>query len=161
MYERGVERRFEASFYTYVLLDFRKRSNNNGYRETIHISTNRRKNNETCNRLCTPKYRKLQPCDFRNGKSELEEKGHEVRVRDLYELNFNPVLGASDFISFSQGNTPADIKEEQEHISWADSITFIYPVWWAGLPAILKDTLTVYLATASLMLTVKMASRSY
>lgn len=71
-------------------------------------------------------------------KSELEEKGHEVRVRDLYELNFNPVLGASDFISFSQGNTPEDIKEEQEHISWADSITFIYPVWWAGLPAILK-----------------------
>lgn len=71
-------------------------------------------------------------------KKELEEKGHEVRVRDLYELNFNPVLGASDFISFSQGNTPADIKEEQEHISWADSITFIYPVWWAGLPAILK-----------------------
>ena len=68
----------------------------------IHISTNRRKKNETCNRLCTPEYRKLQPCDFRNGKSELEGKGHEVRVRDLYELNFNPVLGASDFISFSQ-----------------------------------------------------------
>lgn len=105
---------------------------------TIHISTNRRKKNETCNRLCTPKYRKLQPCDFRNSKSELEGKGHEVRVRDTYELNFNPVLGASDFISFSQGNTPEDIKEEQEHISWADSITFIYPVWWAGLPAILK-----------------------
>ncbi|PHG54887.1 NAD(P)H-dependent oxidoreductase [Bacillus toyonensis] len=59
-------------------------------------------------------------------KSELEGKGHEVRVRDLYELNFNPVLGASDFISFSQGNTPEDIKEEQKHITWAD------------LPAILK-----------------------
>ncbi|PFW89867.1 NAD(P)H dehydrogenase [Bacillus pseudomycoides] len=71
-------------------------------------------------------------------KDELEEKGHEVRVRDLYELNFNPVLAASDFVSFSQGNTPADIKEEQEHITWADNITFIYPVSWAGLPAILK-----------------------
>ncbi|MGQ0452172.1 NAD(P)H-dependent oxidoreductase [Bacillus sp. SS-TM] len=35
--------------------------------------------------------------------------------------------------SFAEG-----IKDEQEHISWADSITFIYPVWWAGLPAILK-----------------------
>ncbi|WP_369902005.1 NAD(P)H-dependent oxidoreductase [Bacillus manliponensis] len=71
-------------------------------------------------------------------KGQLEEKGHEVRVRDLYELNFNPVLAASDFISFSEGNTPADIAEEQEHIKWADAITFIYPVWWAGLPAILK-----------------------
>jgi hypothetical protein len=41
---------------------------------TIHISTNRRKNNETCNRLCTPKYRKLQPCDFRNGKKGIRRK---------------------------------------------------------------------------------------
>ncbi|PEZ06550.1 NAD(P)H dehydrogenase [Bacillus sp. AFS018417] len=69
---------------------------------------------------------------------QLQEKGHEVRVRDLYAINFNPVLAADDFISFSQGNTPADIKAEQEHITWADVITFIYPVWWAGLPAILK-----------------------
>ncbi|MDM5157083.1 NAD(P)H-dependent oxidoreductase [Bacillus sp. DX1.1] len=69
---------------------------------------------------------------------QLEEKGHEVRVRDLYALNFNPVLATDDFISFSQGNTPAEIEEEQKHIAWADVITFIYPVWWAGLPAILK-----------------------
>ncbi|CAG9612550.1 Glutathione-regulated potassium-efflux system ancillary protein KefF [Bacillus rhizoplanae] len=69
---------------------------------------------------------------------QLQEKGHEVRVRDLYAINFNPVLAANDFISFSQGNTPADIKAEQEHITWADVITFIYPVWWTGLPAILK-----------------------
>ncbi|WJE52354.1 NAD(P)H-dependent oxidoreductase [Bacillus cereus] len=71
-------------------------------------------------------------------KAEQEGKDHEVRVRDLYELNFNPVLSASDFVSFSQGKTPANIQEEQEHITWADSIIFIYPVWWAGLPAILK-----------------------
>ncbi|MDM5190603.1 NAD(P)H-dependent oxidoreductase [Bacillus sp. DX4.1] len=69
---------------------------------------------------------------------QLEEKGHEVRVRDLYALNFNPVLATDDFISFSQGNTPAEIEEEQKHIAWADNIIFIYPVWWAGLPAILK-----------------------
>ncbi len=31
-------------------------------------------------------------------KGELEEKGHEVRVRDLYELNFNPILGSSHFL---------------------------------------------------------------
>ncbi|MGG2094753.1 NAD(P)H-dependent oxidoreductase [Bacillus sp. S13(2024)] len=69
---------------------------------------------------------------------QLQEKGHEVRVRDLYAINFNPILAANDFISFSQGNTPADIQAEQEHITWADVITFIYPVWWTGLPAILK-----------------------
>lgn len=33
-------------------------------------------------------------------KSELEGKGYEVCVCDLYELNFNLVLGVFDFILF-------------------------------------------------------------
>ena len=49
-------------------------------------------------------------------KSELEGKGHEVRVRDLYELNLESSIRCFQFISF-QGNTPEDIKEEQAHIS--------------------------------------------
>ena len=36
------------------------------------------------------------------------------------------------------GKTPDDIKTEQEFIAEADVITFIYPIWWTGLPAILK-----------------------
>ena len=68
----------------------------------------------------------------------LESKGHEVSVRDLYELNFEPVLKGSDFEGFQSGNTPADIKTEQDFISKADVITMIYPIWWTGLPAILK-----------------------
>ncbi|GAA3319770.1 hypothetical protein GCM10020331_028030 [Ectobacillus funiculus] len=38
----------------------------------------------------------------------------------------------------AQGTVPPDIHEEQEHISWADVIITIYPVWWTGLPAMLK-----------------------
>ena len=68
----------------------------------------------------------------------LESKGHEVSVRDLYELNFEPVLKGSDFEGFQSGNTPTDIKTEQDFISKADVITMIYPIWWTGLPAILK-----------------------
>ena len=67
-----------------------------------------------------------------------KKSGHDTVVRDLYELGFNPVLTVEDFQALQSGNLPQDIKIEQDYISWADQITFIYPVWWTGLPAILK-----------------------
>ncbi|MFA5088307.1 MAG: NAD(P)H-dependent oxidoreductase [Candidatus Omnitrophota bacterium] len=70
--------------------------------------------------------------------NELEALGQEVRVRDLYAHDFDPVLRASDFQSFHEGIIPEDIKAEQGHISWAEEIIFIFPIWWTGLPAILK-----------------------
>jgi len=65
-------------------------------------------------------------------------KNHEVRVRDLYELNFNPILSGADFAEFQQGQMPSDIKTEQEHISWATNIVLIYPIWWISRPAIMQ-----------------------
>ena len=70
--------------------------------------------------------------------SSLKEKNHEVVIRDLYEMNFNPILSAEDFISFQKGEIPKDIKREQEYVSWADLLLFIYPIWWNEQPAILK-----------------------
>ena len=67
-----------------------------------------------------------------------EEKGAAVRVRDLYEIGFDPILKPSDFEALQSGKVPEDIGTEQEHIKWADVITFVYPVWWASVPAILK-----------------------
>ncbi|MBD0382754.1 NAD(P)H-dependent oxidoreductase [Paenibacillus sedimenti] len=68
----------------------------------------------------------------------LEAKGHEVTVRDLYQMNFNAVLTSEDMAALRSGQTPEDIRKEQDYIAGADCITFIYPVWWTGLPAILK-----------------------
>ncbi|AMM93539.1 NAD(P)H dehydrogenase [Peribacillus simplex] len=68
----------------------------------------------------------------------LKKNGHEVVVRDLYALDFQPVLKPEDSAAMKAGNTPNDIKTEQEFITEADVITFIYPIWWTGLPAILK-----------------------
>ncbi|WP_411349835.1 NAD(P)H-dependent oxidoreductase [Paenibacillus sp. WLX2291] len=68
----------------------------------------------------------------------LEEQGHEVVVRDLYALGFNPVFTPEDSAAMRAGQTPVDIQTEQEYIRNADVITFIHPVWWTGLPAILK-----------------------
>lgn len=69
---------------------------------------------------------------------EVLSNGSEVRVRDLYEIGFDPILKGSDLLNLQTGNYADDIKTEQEHIKWADIITFVYPVWWAGLPALLK-----------------------
>lgn len=68
----------------------------------------------------------------------LQSNGHEVSVRDLNQLRFNPVLTTEDTAALREGNIPADIKTEQEFLAKADVVTFIYPIWWTGLPAILK-----------------------
>ena len=68
----------------------------------------------------------------------LTNNGHEVRVRDLYQLDFNPVLSSQDIAGQRIGKVDEDVKTEQHYITWADCITFIHPIWWTGLPAILK-----------------------
>lgn len=64
--------------------------------------------------------------------------GHKVEMRDLYSLNFNPVLSAEDFKQLRAGVTPKDISTEQLHVKKADVITLVFPLWWTGYPAILK-----------------------
>jgi NAD(P)H dehydrogenase (quinone) len=68
----------------------------------------------------------------------LLNKGHELVIRDLYQMNFNPVLTKHDFERMAAGNTPEDIAKEQDMVKWADVMIFMYPVWWGGMPAILK-----------------------
>lgn len=69
---------------------------------------------------------------------ELRKKGAEVKVKDLYAMNWNPVLAASDFEQMLNGKMPEDIAREQGEVTWADILFFIYPIWWFSHPAILK-----------------------
>jgi len=68
----------------------------------------------------------------------LREAGHEVRIRDLYAESFDPVLPGEDLATMAEGKIPESVVEEQAHVAWADVLTFIYPLWWAGPPAIAK-----------------------
>ncbi|CAM4077472.1 NAD(P)H-dependent oxidoreductase [Zobellia nedashkovskayae] len=68
----------------------------------------------------------------------LEQQNHEVVIRDLYNLNFNPILSLKDMSGQRKGEVSKDVKKEQEYISWAEHITLIYPIWWTGMPAIMK-----------------------
>lgn len=69
---------------------------------------------------------------------ELEKKGIEVKVKDLYGMDWNPVLSEDDFQGFHSGKIPEDIKLEQADVKSADLIVVIAPVWWYSVPAILK-----------------------
>jgi NAD(P)H dehydrogenase (quinone) len=68
----------------------------------------------------------------------LEQSGEEVILRDLNEINFNPVLSLEDMQGQRMGKVASDVKTEQDFIIWADRIIFIYPIWWTGMPAIMK-----------------------
>lgn len=68
----------------------------------------------------------------------LQSRNEEIIVRDLYTIGFDPVLSLADIQGQRIGEISDDIKTEQEHISWAERITFIYPIWWTGLPAMMK-----------------------
>ena len=68
----------------------------------------------------------------------LVQQKQDLIVRDLYTLGFDPVLSLEDMTGQRKGIVNELIKKEQEYISWADILTFIYPIWWTGMPAIMK-----------------------
>jgi NAD(P)H dehydrogenase (quinone) len=88
--------------------------------------------------LAHPNPESLNGATAKSIQSALEDAGHHVRYKDLYRMNFDPVLGMRDFTAWSEGTVPDDVKREQEDISWADGFAFIYPIWWHERPALLK-----------------------
>ena len=64
--------------------------------------------------------------------------GYKTIVRDLYKMNFNPVLTPDDLGQLKSGIIPEDIKIEQDLVNKSDLLTLIFPLWWAGYPAIIK-----------------------
>ena len=85
----------------------------------------------------------------------LEQAGHEVVVCDLYKMNWKAVADADDFPernsresalnyssasrdAYASGKQAPDIAEEQAKLLWADVVVIQFPLWWYGMPAILK-----------------------
>lgn len=84
----------------------------------------------------------------------LKSAGHEVVISDLYAMNFDPVSDRRNFMTafdrerLSQQNeeshasrnggfAPA-LQAEMEKLVWCSDLIFQFPIWWLGLPAILK-----------------------
>lgn len=68
----------------------------------------------------------------------LIEQGHDVKVRDLYAMNFNCVLDANDLEMAQDKRYADDVVAEQEHVIWADVVTMISPIWWGGVTSNLR-----------------------
>ena len=71
--------------------------------------------------------------------TSLTAKKKEFVLLDLNKDNFNPVMKEQDLALFSQGDTSdQQVKEYQAILKDSDEIVFIFPIWWFGMPAILK-----------------------
>ena len=70
----------------------------------------------------------------------LEDNGIEVVARDLYTMRFNPVLMPQDFYNAKDGfgETPEDVKTEQDYVTQSDYIIFVYPNWHDAETAMVK-----------------------
>ncbi|MEV6263570.1 NAD(P)H-dependent oxidoreductase [Streptomyces sp. NPDC051784] len=100
-----------------------------------------------------PEPRSLNGSLHRAGVRSLEDQGHQVRSSDLYAMKFNPVVTADDFShacderlivgragkdAVHRGSLAPDITAEHEKLAWADTLIVQFPLWWYGMPAILK-----------------------
>lgn len=67
--------------------------------------------------------------------------GAEVRLHDLYEEGFDPVLTRAAWDGYLDPATAAPVTREVADLRWCDTLIFVYPTWWYGLPAMLKGWL--------------------
>lgn len=91
---------------------------------------------------------------FRTARETLAAAGHEVRSSDLHEMRFDPVSSRKNFTGVKDprylklqneemyatemnGFSP-EIESEIEKIEWCDLMIWQFPLWWFGLPAVLK-----------------------
>jgi NAD(P)H dehydrogenase (quinone) len=85
---------------------------------------------------------------------ELEARGHQVRVSDLYADGWKSEIDRADFPllapdarlkvpaasrqGFAAKALTEDVKAEQAKLLWADTLILQFPLWWFTMPAILK-----------------------
>jgi NAD(P)H dehydrogenase (quinone) len=97
--------------------------------------------------------------------STLDKAGHQVKVSDLYEMNWKAAVDSADYgpyasdpfdvaqssgRAFDAGALTPDVVAEQEKLLWADTIILQFPLWWYTMPAILKGWVDRVSPTTSL-----------
>ncbi len=72
----------------------------------------------------------------------LVERGHEVEVRDLYALGFDPVMSADERRGYHVPDVnEAPVADELAALRRCEALVFVHPTWWYGPPAMLKGWL--------------------
>ncbi|MEM7522854.1 MAG: NAD(P)H-dependent oxidoreductase [Pseudomonadota bacterium] len=72
----------------------------------------------------------------------LAASGAEHRVSDLYDRGFESALSEDELAHYDDLDRNRDGRDgDIEDLLWADTLIFVYPTWWYGLPARLKGWL--------------------
>jgi NAD(P)H dehydrogenase (quinone) len=83
---------------------------------------------------CHPDERSFTLSVARRYSEAVEAHGHEVVLRDLYRMGFDPVLGSAE-----RTGTPApDVAQEWAALGKVDVYVLVYPIWFGTPPAMLK-----------------------
>ncbi len=92
--------------------------------------------------FCHPKPDSFNAAILNVVTGQLAAAGAEVRVQDLYAQGFSPVLSRAELDGYL--DSPANrmpVAAACDDITWCDTLIFVYPTWWYGLPAMLKGWL--------------------
>lgn len=100
-----------------------------------------------------PEPRSLNGSLRHDGVQHLKSAGHAVLESDLYAMGWNPVVSRADGGTAEDGrfhvtadvrkayledHLPGDVATEQDKLREADAVVVQFPLWWYGMPAILK-----------------------
>lgn len=69
--------------------------------------------------------------------SKENAKISEVKVLDLYEAGFDPLLVFNENKRRRDMYREPELAEYREQLLWADQIVLVYPIWWGRPPAML------------------------
>jgi NAD(P)H dehydrogenase (quinone) len=104
--------------------------------------------------LAHPERKSFNGAMFDAAVATLRSAGHTVATSDLYRMNFDPVSSRRNFSSVKDpdylklqqeelhataiGGFAPEIEAEIAKVEAADLMVWQFPLWWFGLPAILK-----------------------
>ncbi|MGW6914743.1 NAD(P)H oxidoreductase [Kitasatospora sp. NPDC054939] len=87
-----------------------------------------------------PRGDSLTAATARHARERLLAVGHTVDLLDLYAEGFDPRLGPEDEPDWTdrEKEYSPEVRAHMARIDAADGILVVFPVWWFGLPAVLK-----------------------
>lgn len=62
--------------------------------------------------------------------------GAQIRLMQLNQMDFTPVLSSGSY--YGRQDLEPDLRVFQENLSWCTHFCLIHPLWWGGMPAMLK-----------------------
>jgi len=88
--------------------------------------------------LAHPAHNSLNAAIAASYQAAVTALGHDVIVRDLYRMRFDPRLWAPEIPGPKPPRFRADVLRERALLADVDVFAFVYPLWFNAPPAILK-----------------------